>query len=34
MIKQKWEKHTIFLQVTVKHNDKYNIWIHKECIIQ
>jgi hypothetical protein len=30
MIKQKWEKHTIFLQVTVTHNDGYNIWIHIE----
>jgi hypothetical protein len=34
VIKQKWEKHTVFLQVVVTHNDKYNIWIHIERIIQ
>jgi hypothetical protein len=28
VIKQKREKHAVFLQVTVTHNDKYNIWIH------
>jgi hypothetical protein len=34
VIKQKWEKHAIFLQVIITHNDNYNIWIHIECIIQ
>jgi hypothetical protein len=28
VVKQKWEKCIIFLQVIVTHNDKYNIWIH------
>jgi hypothetical protein len=25
VIKQKWEKHTVFIQVAVTYNGKYNI---------